>query len=472
MCIIISKPKNKNIPAEHITNSHANNKDGVGIMYAGDGRVIIEKWLNEDHDKFVKRLSELDDRNVVIHYRAASVGEVSLANIHPFWVFEDKLAMCHNGTIFNAKPLVKNDESDSAAFARLLSDFPEDFLQREGLVMMMTNYIGTQSRLAFLDSNGSVAIVNKKLGEEVDGIWYSNKYYTSPTLRGGCSVEFPTTSKSYYRNTSKPKSTATIAKSNDSFGGLFDTDNRRGALEIKYQSIDKARLKEDDSKVYSFVYGTLKSGYGNNRCMGDEKTSQLVDTAVTIDRLPCIGKNMGFPYMLDLPGQGKNVKGELWVTTVKNLTSSLDSLEGYPHHYVRRVIDVATRTGTFHAVCYFKRDVSRNDLKEEFLDEWNGRQKSLTREPIKDSMIIDSIEDYWDTPDYPYYCEDCGAPLAEGDLSASGLCCYCLSDNVVDVSDDEGEHYVCTSCESVFQEDEMYEDGYCPHCFSDEVGVI
>lgn len=470
MCIIISKPKNKNIPAEHIKNSHANNKDGVGIMYAGNGRVIIEKWLNEDHDKFVKRLSELDDRNVVIHYRAASVGEVSLANIHPFWVFEDKLAMCHNGTIFNAKPLVKNDESDSAAFARLLSDFPEDFLQREGLVMMMTNYIGTSSRLAFLDSNGSVAIVNKKLGEEEDGVWYSNKYFTSPNMRGKCSVEFPTTS---HKSSSKPKSTAVIAKSNAIYGGLFETDNRRGSLDIKYQTIDKARLKEDDAKVYSFVYGTLKSGYGNNGCMGDEKTSQLVDTAVTIDRLPCIGKGESFPYMLDIPGQGKNVKGELWVTTVKNLTSSLDMLEGYPHHYVRRVIDVATTKGTYKAVCYFKREISRRDLDKEFLSEWTGRSKTVKNRYYEDSLLADRIEEAWDNPwldgDEQYFCPDCSAMLSEGELTASGLCSYCLSENIAPAMD---QYYYCDDCGSDFGAEDMIASGCCPYCESTSIGAI
>ena len=42
MCIIMSKPAGKKIPQEHISNSHANNRDGVGIMYAEDGVVKIE----------------------------------------------------------------------------------------------------------------------------------------------------------------------------------------------------------------------------------------------------------------------------------------------------------------------------------------------------------------------------------------------------------------------------------------------
>jgi gamma-glutamylcyclotransferase (GGCT)/AIG2-like uncharacterized protein YtfP len=443
MCIIISKPAGKTIPAEHISNSHANNADGVGIMHADEGKVVIEKWLDKDHDKFEARLGELKDKNVVVHYRAASVGKVTLENIHPFWIFEEKLAMCHNGTIYNAKPLAQRDESDTVAFARLLKDFPEDFLQRDGLLMMMSNYIGTSSRLAFLDHEGNVAIMNKKLGEEIDGIWYSNKYYSDPNMRGGCGVEFPSAKK---RSTSVSYDGKTyeysystgkrVASDNSSYGGLFDSDNRRGKLPLSYQLIDLARKKDDKQRVYCFVYGTLKSGYGNNRVF--DSSAKLVGDAVTLKRFPMIGKGMGFPYVIDKEGMGRNIKGELWETSVANVNAGLDSLEGYPHHYVRRVIDVATTEGTYKAVCYFKANVTSNDMEKEFLSEWTRDDSYSKSRSIVDTFLADTVDDcgeryedgVWEDYCEEYVCLDCGFSGAEGEFTADHHCPHCLSDDI------------------------------------------
>ena len=419
MCIIISKPKGKIIPEEHLKNSYTNNKDGVGIMYAEDGIVHIQKWLSQDYDKFLSRLVELENRNVVVHYRAASVGGVNLNNVHPFWVFENKMAMCHNGTITKAKELAKNGESDSCAFARMLSDLPNDFLGRQGLVLMMKEYIGTTSRLAFLDENGTIAVINKHLGKEVDGIWYSNDYFERVYRNRGCSVEFPTTSTVW------PKSVKLNDKI-DGYGGVFDFDRKSpsGNLPLRYKAIDTALVDKKSSLVNVFVYGTLKRGYGNNRCLGKE--AKYIGTAVTTAKYPML--DGGFPYLLDKPNEGHHIKGEMWQIPVKQLLSEVDRLEGYPTHYVRRVIEVVTTEGAHKVVAYFKASASAYDMKQTFIHEWIGRGNLFNTTP-EDAYLNDKLDDYKN--DYAdHYCVSCGYSAKGSTFNEQGCCPECMSSDI------------------------------------------
>lgn len=421
MCIIISKPKGKEIPRKHLENSRDNNKDGVGIMYAVDKKVVIEKWLDKDYSKFLERLKALKDLNVVVHYRAASVGDVSLDNIHPFWVFEDKLAMCHNGTILNCKELIREKESDTVAFARLLRDFPDDFLQREGLLLMMKSYIGTSSRIAFMDTNGTVAIMNSRLGEEVDGIWYSNKYYTAPGMRFGGSVEFPSScgNTSIWGGQKRKQAT------------FYNTPKKQSS---RYMEEDISKAKNPRGKYYVFVYGTLKKGLHNHRYLEGQK---FVGEGITTERYPLIGENFSYPYLLDLKGKGELVKGELYEVSYENLTERLDVLEGYPSHYKRKIVPVATKTGVFSAIAYFKAKETLGDSKEKFLQEWTPKNNpsKKTSQTTMENLFYESSMEYDDDycmdviKDNLFMCQDCGNIVSANDIFDDGQSCSaCGSD--------------------------------------------
>lgn len=97
-----------------------------------------------------------------------------------------------------------------------------------------------------------------------------------------------------------------------------------------------------------FVYGTLKSGYGNSRALLNNPHSHLVGRAITTESffLADLGS---FPGMLrDLPGKESGlkskVKGELWEIDEEIIKPRLDRLEGAPSFYHEELIKVEAET--------------------------------------------------------------------------------------------------------------------------------
>ena len=99
-----------------------------------------------------------------------------------------------------------------------------------------------------------------------------------------------------------------------------------------------------------FVYGTLQRGgqyhYFLEQCLAD-----LVCTAILTTPYPLILAQ--YPCLLDQPGQGLRVHGELYRLPGHNAWHAIDRLEGHPVEYTRRLESVETGTGTLHAWTYF-----------------------------------------------------------------------------------------------------------------------
>ncbi len=97
-------------------------------------------------------------------------------------------------------------------------------------------------------------------------------------------------------------------------------------------------LKLDFDKCrYVFVYGTLKQGYGNNYLLSNAKL--ISDKAYTVDKFELY--DVGFPYAKFSNSKDSAVlKGELYELDSIETFRDLDNLEGYPHHYRRKMIKV------------------------------------------------------------------------------------------------------------------------------------
>lgn len=100
-----------------------------------------------------------------------------------------------------------------------------------------------------------------------------------------------------------------------------------------------------------FVYGTLKRGLGNYRVMM-EAGGEFICEGVTATRFPLV--EQGLPFLLDRPGHGHQVQGEIFRVETPAGWRRLDCLEGHPNFYRRRLISIEGADGTLHdAWTYF-----------------------------------------------------------------------------------------------------------------------
>lgn len=119
----------------------ASNRDGVGIAYAKDGELVVKKWPSS-WEALEKRKVDVFAHMpcnswTIAHVRAATHGEVTVDNTHPF--IKGDWAVCHNGIYSGHRVakalLMEMDETfvgqtDSEVGASLIAKFgPKRFLR-------------------------------------------------------------------------------------------------------------------------------------------------------------------------------------------------------------------------------------------------------------------------------------------------------------------------------------------------------
>jgi gamma-glutamylcyclotransferase (GGCT)/AIG2-like uncharacterized protein YtfP len=155
MCLIIHKPKGKRIPREYLNNAMVINPDGFGVTYVDTG----DTFRSLSYDKVEEMLDT--DRELVCHFRFATVGKVNEANIHPFEIDDDRV-IYSNGTINGYGATDCSDIKDVATnvLAKLPVSKWVQFLQR------------TDTRFAIVNTNKS-KVVRINHWHKRDGIYYS-----------------------------------------------------------------------------------------------------------------------------------------------------------------------------------------------------------------------------------------------------------------------------------------------------------
>lgn len=346
MCWLVLKSKNKIIKEEYIDRAALFNKDGFGIARIKDGKLHVSKTL--DLNEFKTELAQLDDVECLIHMRAASIGGVSIDNVHPFETSSG--VMFHNGTIssFRGKTdkcaITGCEDSDTKALADLIAECT--YTKITDIVPLIQHIITkTANKLAFMENDGTVIIMNKHLGQEEDGIWFSNDYHL-PTV---------------------------------------------------YTKYDSWNNYDFEKVTKVFVYGTLKQGYSNNYLLNQ---AVFAGKATSLSPFYMVGKGMSFPYVLgkgyefpNTKAQAHFIKGEMYTVTDAVL-ARLDALEGCPSHYKR---DTAwfksSETGVMEeCYIYVKTSVTEDDLSKEMLVEWTNGNMQNNTQAILD--LSDKIEEY------------------------------------------------------------------------------
>ncbi|KAK9980560.1 hypothetical protein ABG768_000158 [Culter alburnus] len=96
-----------------------------------------------------------------------------------------------------------------------------------------------------------------------------------------------------------------------------------------------------------FVYGTLKSDQPNNFRMRDAANGQaeFVAHARTVKRYPLvIATEENIPFLLNVPGSGQRIKGEIYHVD-KKMLDFLDEFEECPELYQRTTIQLEVQDG-------------------------------------------------------------------------------------------------------------------------------
>lgn len=203
-CLIISKPAGKTLKKELYEEGFKSNADGCGISYVDNGELIVFKGLMT-FDAFYEELLKIEQKELVIHFRNASVGmAITQAMCHPF-TFDtgtqfvtgkgDKarpqfeFAIAHNGKLDWRDTKIK---SDSACFIEdvLAPHFERDpyFLDDESGITLLTKAIGMSNKMVIMRydaeaDKSDVYIINPKGGfhdkeaHEKWGCWFSNYSY-------------------------------------------------------------------------------------------------------------------------------------------------------------------------------------------------------------------------------------------------------------------------------------------------------
>ncbi|KAF7076539.1 hypothetical protein CFC21_081173 [Triticum aestivum] len=100
---------------------------------------------------------------------------------------------------------------------------------------------------------------------------------------------------------------------------------------------------EGEKKTLVFTYGTLKRGFSNHGLLQDlarAGDAAFVAAASTAAPLPLVCGPYRVPFLLNLPGDGQRVRGELYSVTARGL-ARLDELEGVSRgHYERLPISI------------------------------------------------------------------------------------------------------------------------------------
>jgi len=176
MCLAIYKPKGVEISKAYYRNGYSENRDGCGFAFANHGRIECYKGFNSFHD-FWNAIKPLQGKHaMLVHFRFATHGDKSDANVHPIVIHNGKFAVIHNGVI----PIrTTGNDSDTVTFARdVLGPCFRRFSWKDAtLRYLIETSIGGGNKIVAMNARGDVEIFNEKSGHWHKGAWYSNNGY-------------------------------------------------------------------------------------------------------------------------------------------------------------------------------------------------------------------------------------------------------------------------------------------------------
>lgn len=187
MCLLVEQTTTTNFSDEFLTDVYTKNKDGIGIMFAEAGQVIVKKLLPQNAAEFIEFYRQYaEGRNCIWHARMQTHGDIDLENCHPYMVTES-IWMAHNGILSSGNDNDKT-KSDTWHFIRnilqpVLAYEPDRILNPE-YQAFLGSLIGGTNKFGFMTRHGDTVIINRDSGIEYNDAWLSNTYAWSPSKFG------------------------------------------------------------------------------------------------------------------------------------------------------------------------------------------------------------------------------------------------------------------------------------------------
>lgn len=274
MCIAILNTKGTTLKKEVLRNCWENNGDGAGILYINNDKKLSVFKEMTSFDNFYNNYSEIKSkygkRNIVLHFRISTHGRVNETNCHPFLV-DDSIGFVHNGMIYDVP--TSTEFSDTYMFNQtILKNLKEGFEYNETMLEMIDAFIGSGSKLVFLNDNNDYFIVNEKAGHWHLGCWFSNTSYqqvNSWVDYGGVKKSKVGYSGAYWGYGSWG------ADSKDTWGskyGSFSEDYIPGTVQTAKSDRDDAFCMNCDCRLYGI--NELNNGVCN-WCVEDFNAEQM-----------------------------------------------------------------------------------------------------------------------------------------------------------------------------------------------------
>ncbi|XP_059474053.1 putative gamma-glutamylcyclotransferase CG2811 [Neocloeon triangulifer] len=151
-----------------------------------------------------------------------------------------------------------------------------------------------------------------------------------------------------------------------------------------------------------FVYGTLKKGEPNHEWMSEWEAGSFsfVGCGKTALKFPLvIASRYNIPFVLDRPGLGHNVAGEIYKID-SAMMNRLDELEDYPIFYNRKQTLIHLNDGTEQMCWMYIIEKFRDDLLQlPFLEDYSAQGthglvycERLMRDNPQEYSVINDIQ--------------------------------------------------------------------------------
>lgn len=199
MCLLVKQPANAPaITNEWLEDFYDSNADGVGVMYASGGRLVVEKLLPKTSQDLINFYNEhIHGKECAFHLRMKTHGHIDMTNCHPYEIlnFVDHgidMWLMHNGILHtdNKADITKSDTWHYINdFLRPMLATNPDFAFHPAFKTLISEHIGNGNKFVIMDNYGRTATMNEEQGVYWGGRWLSNTYAWSAPVAVSKSVE-------------------------------------------------------------------------------------------------------------------------------------------------------------------------------------------------------------------------------------------------------------------------------------------